>query len=456
MSAETTPLPSDAPPAPSTVGPARQSLLRSGIESWGANILGAVLSLGNVLAVSRALGPAGRGDVAFLTTMAGLTSFVAMVGVPRAIGNFAPHERDRLPAIAGTALVLSVASGTLAVVVVALLIALVPAAGGHISAALRWFALASIPMLVFQGVVYMIARTFYGHRVANLYWIAPPLINVTVNGALAATGALTVAAAFAAWVGGQLVLTVLLLVYVRRTITGFGRPDHRLGRRMLGFGLKSHLGQVLMTGNYRMDQWMVQALAGAHDLGLYSVAVAWSETIFFLPTAVQSVLRPDLVRDSSIGARRQAATVFRVCSLITLASVGALVLLAPFLCTTIFGAAFRGSVVQLRILAVGGFGIVALKLLGDALTSQSKPMLETASISVAFVLVLALDVAHIPSHGGSGAAIASAIGYTGGGVAVAFIFTRAHGGRLVELIPRATDVGSTWRRLAGVKRRSRR
>jgi O-antigen/teichoic acid export membrane protein len=310
-------------------------------------------------------------------------------------------------------------------------------------------------MLVFQGVVYMIARAFYGHRVANLYWIAPPLINVTVNATLAAISALTVAAAFAAWVGGQLVLTVVLVVYVCKRITGFGRPDRRLARRMLGFGLKSHLGQVLMTSNYRMDQWMVQAVASAHDLGLYSVAVAWSETIFFLPTAVQAVLRPDLVRDSSIGARRQAATVFRVCSLITLASVGALVLFAPFLCTTIFGRAFQGSVVELRILALGGFGIVTLKLLGDALTSQSKPMLETASISVAFVLVLALDIALIPSHGGIGAAIASAIGYTGGGVAVAFIFTRALGGRLVELIPRGSDVRATWRRLGAVKRRRR-
>ena len=455
MSTETTRPSTEPAPATPPRGSGGSSFLRSAAESWGSNIVGSAMSLGSVLAVSRALGPSGRGNVAFLTTMAGLTAWAAMLGVPRALANFAPGMRDRLATLAGTALVLTLVSGGLGIAAVALLVAIVPAAGAHISPALRWLALASVPMLVFQGALNQLARSFYGHRVANLMWTVPPATNLVVNVSLAAAGALSVGAALGAWIAGQLLLTLIQLVYVLRRVTGFGAPDAGLGRRMLGFGIRAHAGQVLMAGNYRMDQWIVGSISGSHELGLYSVAVAWSETIFFLPTALQAVLRPDLVRHSPEGARKQATLVLRASQLVTLLTVGALVLLAPFLCTTIFGHAFSGSVVQLRVLALGGFGIAALKLLGDALTSQSKPMLETASIALTFVVVLALDVILIPSHGGLGAAVASAVGYSAGGVAVALIFTRALGGRLIDMVPRGTEIASLVRRARALAGRAR-
>lgn len=130
--------------------------------------------------------------------------------------------------------------------------------------------------------------------------------------------------------------------------------------------------------------------------------------------------------------------------LITLALAGAMVALAPFLCVTVFGEEFRDSIAMMRILIIGVFGIIALKLLGNALTAQRKPMLETAAAAAAFVVILALDIILIPEHGGLGAAIASAIGYSVGGVAVALIFTRALNGRLRDLVPHPRDV--SWLR----------
>jgi Na+-driven multidrug efflux pump len=104
---------------------------------------------------------------------------------------------------------------------------------------------------------------------------------------------------------------------------------------------------------------------------------------------------------------------------------------------------------MLRILALGAFGIVALKLLGNALTAQRKPMLETAAIGGAFVCTVALDVILIPAHGGLGAAIASSVAYTFGGILVALIFTRALKGRLGDLVPRGSELVWVWLRLRG-------
>ena len=164
------------------------------------------------------------------------------------------------------------------------------------------------------------------------------------------------------------------------------------------------------------------------------------------PTSLNLVQRPDLVRASSAEAERQASVVFRGALLITLILMLGMIVLAPVLCVTAFGESFRDSIEMLRVLALGAFGIVALKLLGNALTAQRKPLLETAAISGAFVCTVALDIILIPSHGGLGAAVASSIAYTLGGVLVALIFTRALNGRLSDLVPRGSELVWVWLR----------
>jgi Na+-driven multidrug efflux pump len=62
------------------------------------------------------------------------------------------------------------------------------------------------------------------------------------------------------------------------------------------------------------------------------------------------------------------------------------------------------------------------------------------------VCTVALDVILIPSHGGLGAAIASSVAYTLGGVLVALIFTRTLKGRLGDLVPRGSELVWVWRR----------
>jgi O-antigen/teichoic acid export membrane protein len=144
--------------------------------------------------------------------------------------------------------------------------------------------------------------------------------------------------------------------------------------------------------------------------------------LFFLPTAYSSVQRPDLVRATPDEARQQALSSFRQSLMLTVVLALVLVALAPFLCVVIFGEDFRASIVPLRILALGAPGIVALKLFGNALTAQRKPLRETAAIASAFAAILALDAVLIPRHGAGGAAVASSISYTIGGVAAAAIF----------------------------------
>ena len=436
-------------------GPRRPSFLAAALSTYATNVLVAVLSLVNVLIVARALGPEGRGDVALLMTIAYLTAQLASLGVQQANVNLAGRRPELRRSLASNSLVLSLAFGAAACGVVTVLVEVFPAAGGDADPTLRWVALASVAMLVLQAYLQSLVYADYGFGLVNAAWLIAPLTNVLVNGSLAAFGVLSVGTALTAWIAGQALDTALLGWFVARRLAGFGRPDVRLAGEMVGFGLRTHGGRVMLLGNFRLDQWFVGALAGSRELGLYSVAVAWAEALFFLPTALAAVLRPDLVRASGRGAGEQAAAVFRVGIVVTAVLAAALFVLAPFLCVTLFGSEFGGSVDDLRVLAPGAFGIVALKLLGSALTAQGKPLRETAAIGAGFVVTIALDLLLIPAYGGVGAAVASSAAYTVAGLAVAVIFARALGLHVKELAPRGSELLELARKLrASSHRRS--
>jgi O-antigen/teichoic acid export membrane protein len=425
----------------------RRSTVTYAIATYSANVGVAVLGLANVLIVSRVLGPTGRGDVAFLTAMTQLIALVGGLGIQTANAYFGGSEARLRPMLATNSVGLALVLGGFSVGVVALLIHGFPAVGGHVNADTRWIALSSVPVVMLQTYLWVLSQSDYRFGFTNVVWLLPPITTVTVNGGLAIVGALTVRSAVATWVAGQALSTVLLAWYVARRLSGFRWPEKKLGRRMVGFGLKTHAGQIGMIGNYRLDQWLVGSISGSRQLGLYSVAVSWAEVLFYLPTAVTSVQRPDLVRAKRAEAARQAEIALRMVMLVTLVLAAAMIVAAPFLCATIFGSAFRGSIRDLRILALGALGIVAIKQLGNALTSQGKPMLETAGIVIAFLVTAAVDILLIPPYADVGASFASIIAYLAGGLAMALIYVHAFGRRLSYLLPRSGDLRWGWERL---------
>lgn len=424
-----------------TESSAQRSLARAAVGTYGTNIAVAVLSFANVLVIARALGPDGRGDVALLTTIALLSAALAGFGVQQANVNFASRSPELRAPLATNSLLLAVLLGGAAIAAVAVLVTIVPAARGDADASLLWIALAAIPILILSTYLQDLVLADYEFKLANAAWLLPAVATLSVNSVLAISGRLTTRAAVIAWVAAQAAATGLLMLRLLLRPRRFSRPDAALARRMLGFGAKTHAGRVMMYGNFRLDQWILGAVSGSRELGLYSVAVAWAEALFFLPTSLVRVQRPTLARVDRAGAGERAAVAFRASMLLTVVTVIALVVAAPILTGAIFGTEFRGAADDLRVLAVGGFGVVALKILGNAMTAQRMPLRETAGIAVSFAATIVLDVLLIPPFGGLGAAAASSAAYGVGGVVITVLFCRALGRTPAELVPRPSDVG---------------
>ena len=209
---------------------------------------------------------------------------------------------------------------------------------------MRLVAFAFIPAILLQIFLRFLVQADYGFAVTNLAYLLSPLLNAVGNGLFYALGILSVNSAVGWWLAGQTLETVILAWYVQRRLAGFGRPDLALGRAALRFGARAHPGRVMQLGNYRLDQWLLGAIAGPRELGVYSVAVAWAEALWYLPTTLAAVQRPDLVRAAKHEASRIAARIFRAALLVTAACALVMVVAAPILCVTIFGEEFSDSV----------------------------------------------------------------------------------------------------------------
>jgi O-antigen/teichoic acid export membrane protein len=417
-----------------------RSFARVAAQTYATQVAAAILSLGNVLVVARALGAEGRGQVAFLTAIAWLVSSLATLGIQESNANFAAAHPQSRRALATNSVLLSLLLGGATIGALVLLIELFPAVGGESDPILRWITFAFVPVIVLQIALRLLVQADYAFTVTNLAYVLAPILNLALNGTFAALGVLSVGTAVGVWLAGQALECLIFAWYVARRLAGFGRPDLALARRSASFGLKAHAGRVMLLGNYRLDQWILGAMSGPRELGLYSVAVAWAEALWYLPTALAAVQRPDLVRAARREAARQSARVFRAAAVVTAAASVVMIAAAPFLCATVFGDDFRGSIGDLRVLVLGAFGVVALKLFGNALVAQGKPVLQTLAIGAGFVCTVVLDVVLIPPFGGLGAALASTLAYTAAGAVVVAIFLRSAEAAVGDLVPRRADV----------------
>ena len=418
---------------------ARPRFFVSAATTYATSIAAAVAGLLNILITARFLGPTGRGEIALLITIASLTATIALLGVHQSIVNLAGREPALRATLATNAILLSGVLGAAAASALAGLIAVFPGLTGELASSLLAFVFLAVPFLIGRVYLQSLLHADYRFAFANGVRLLAPVSGIVVNGALGVIRLLSVGTAMAVGGGGQALASLLLALFVARRLAGFGRPSAAVARRCLSFGIKSHLGHVMNLSNARLDQWFVGTMAGSRELGLYNIAVAWMEPLILLPRALQTVQRPDLVRVDRGRASRQAAAVFRVGILITIPATLAIVAAAPLLCTVVFGEEFRGSVDDLRMLALGAFGIVALMLLGDALVAQRRPMLSTAAIAIALVCTIVLDVTLIPAHGSFGAAIASTVAFTAGGLGAILIFMRALRPPLRSLLPRPRE-----------------
>jgi O-antigen/teichoic acid export membrane protein len=248
---------------------------------------------------------------------------------------------------------------------------------------------------------------------------------------------LSVGGAVAASLAGAVVTTVLVAVAIRERAVLRGYAE-RL-RDAAAYARKRYLTEVASMLEMRVDIVMLGMLTTASATGVYSVAVAVVELLWFIPRAAETPLLSRMMREGKERGAELTAQAVRLTVVLEAVLLLGAALLLPFAIRLAFGPSFDGAVLLFWLLAPG---VVLNGLAGPVisyLTSRGHQYPGLAAATVGGNI--ALNAALIPLLGGAGAALASSVTYAAGSLWLVARFMRETGVRVRTLVvPRYTDL----------------
>jgi O-antigen/teichoic acid export membrane protein len=389
-----------------------------------AQVIGNAGLLMAVVPIARELGPTGRGTVAFITVTAIIAATLARLGVTEATTVFCARRPAQRPALL-TNLLLSVSAAALvAAVVVCGTLELVPR--------LRPPGIGNAELAVLAGAMFASGLADAGYmfvlgcsrfRLHALVTATAAWLYAGSMWLLAITGEITVVHATLIWVASQAAKAAVLLIASVRA-EGLARPEPRLLRESLAFGVRAWIGTLSTAFNERLDQILVALLASETVLGIYATAVNAFHVLLNLAAAAATAMVPLVARADPALRTGRVLAAFRAVTLVTAGGIAVAAAAGPELIRLVFGAGFHDSAAPFLWLLPGALGFAALALFSSALVASSAPGRSSAGPLVSLLLGTALDFVLVPPLGASGAAIAASAGLLAGGALSLVLYRR--------------------------------
>jgi O-antigen/teichoic acid export membrane protein len=402
-----------------------------------------------VLMLARALGPTGRGTIAFITVTALVAARLAGLGIGEATAVFVARRPELRGALLTNVVAFMAGSALLAAAIVCgALIALGDGRPAGVGAReLTILACATlVSALGESGYFFLLGRDrirTVALITATASWVYPLFLVV-----LWSTVGLTVLRALLAWTVAEGIRAV---AYLGQSIRGVAltRPHAALIGETVRFGSRAWVGSLARFLNFRTDQILMGFLASEAALGVYAVAVNASEVLLYLPAAMATALLPAAARADAGHRTEQALGAFRSAAVVTAAAGLVAAVLGPLALPLVFGRPFEASIAPFLWLLPGALGFAATAVFSSALMAGSSPGLSSVGPLVSLVLGVGLDLVLIPPFGPSGAAAAASAAFLAGGcVALAAFRRRNPFGWRSLLLPRRGDL-VVFRALAG-------
>jgi O-antigen/teichoic acid export membrane protein len=398
-------------------------------------VASAALAFVATVLVSRALGPEGRGIYALFLLTVSLTQVVVSLGVGVSAVYFIGKGTYPLARIVANTQQVALASAVLAV---ALVVLAVPTVGDALlDRGVPYWAFAfMLPLFLNYGVLTSVLQGASRFVAMNALIVLQPLVLVALLAVALASGDVTTGEALVYWsiataAAVAIGLVALGAAFLSRELVRFDWPSIW---EQIRFGVQGQIGNLVQLLNYRLDQYIVLLFVNAAGVGIYAVAVAVSQSVWFVSNAVATVLLPRLTAAGEDDAARTTPVACRNTLLLSALAAGALAILAPFIVEPIFGEDFAPAVTPLLWLLPGAVALAGSKILASYVFSRGYPLVNSAITVGALVVTLGADFALIPALGVTGAAIASSLAYCAHFALSLVAYRRLSGGSLREAV----------------------
>lgn len=397
---------------------------------------------------ARLLGPEGKGVVTSLLIVPTLVVSLADLGLRQSTAFFIGQKTYGLKPLLSTLLSVWLVSSLLCTGAVAAIY--FAAYADRYEPALLLLFLATIPLNLgiqyMRGVMQGRVR-IGGINTAELIRIGLHVVLLLLLVGLWKTGVLGAAVTQIAMAAG----TLLYLLLASRDLAARFGWDRNIVRALLTKGFAFAVALFVLQLNYRIDIVILEAYAGAYDVGIYSIGTNLAEMIWQIPAAAGMILfsKGANARDGAESVARTTKLI-RFLALPLVAGGAVLWALAPFVITLLFGSEYAASSTVVRIILPGVLIFVVVKLLHSDLSGRGFPLFSLNVSIAALALNIAMNFALIPAYGAVGAAVSSAVSYTAAGCLFVILYVRREKLRVRDLLlPSGEDLLEARRLLAG-------
>lgn len=258
----------------------------------------------------------------------------------------------------------------------------------------------------------------------------------------------------AAWIGTWISSSLVLRMLIKEGYFSL-RLDKALLRRSFSFSSRIHIGSLAGLANGRLDQLMMTALVAPRALGLYAIAVTFSEMLRQFAIAVTTVLYPKVAGEATPEIRRETAVrTTRWMLLITCAGAAFIFFLAPVLVPVLWGPRFSDSIRTLQVLLPGTVALSVGVTMAASLHGAGRPGVSTVAEVASLVVMVPLLYFLLPRMGIFGAGLASTCGYSINFLVISYYFAQTFGRKsLLEVRPTIEDWKFALSVLTAVRRR---
>jgi len=398
---------------------------------------------------ARALGPAGRGQLAAITLVASIAPWLAALG----LGVFSAREVARsrpvgevFATLGGFLLLVGFCLAPLGFLVAHVLAANKPTVRAFI--VIVFFLL---PLSLPAGVLSYVAVGLQSWKRVNRARLIAAGGTALALTSLYVARALTVQSAAVAILASGLLAAIPTIGVLRDAGPWRFRPF--LLRRGLRFGAQAWLADLAGLSNARLDQLLMISLVPSRELGIYAVGVSASALSGVVPAALGLPVLRQTAAEGGAAVARQVRLIIATGLVLGVAAAPALAVVIPLA----FGQRFSASVPISWILLVGAVPLGGVAVLSAAFTGHGAPGIPAAAEAVAVVVTVVGLLVLLPILGAVGAALVSATAYSTNCGIQCVMARRRFGGQVTDyIVPRRADVVVVWRSVLTRARRAHR
>jgi O-antigen/teichoic acid export membrane protein len=413
-----------APTAEPTGDPAEESTTgRALVSTFRTSLVIQAINSVTGIILARSLGVTDRGLLAAALLWPRVLAIVAVMGIEESATYHVARARRSGARVLAAGLTLVTAQSTVFVLVGAVVVPLALSRHGSATVVDGLIFLAFIPIyglgILFTGLLLGWQRYRWFNRVR----LTVALFLLAFQIVLLATGAMGVRSMVIANLAAYGALALYGWVLVRRTEPKRVRPDRQMIRSVFGYGVRSHASTTSSQLNQRLDLLVISIFLSASQLGLYTVAVAFTSLTGLIGASVARVALPTVAGLAAGGQRTlQARRLVSLTLIVSTVLSVPIIILAPVIIDIAFGSAYHAATASTRILIVGAIGFSMSRAIEAVLRAVGRPLdagiAEFVALGATFVGLAAL----VPVLGLVGAALASLLAYV---VACAWMTRRA-------------------------------